>query len=147
LRQGFRCWLGDLFAADKLCKGWKIRVDDKQLFDTSPEKTVNGHLAVLDANNGTCAGVNNVVFYATTVAKDDNDLVLLLLPYHRLESLDPIADRFHIRLLGEWSECRWVFLGQPRHGEYHKVCLDFKNMEAKLIGVPWRLESVRAVKC
>jgi hypothetical protein len=59
------------------CRRSYVRIDHKEILDTTPENAVNSNLAILYADDGTRARIKGIVFCATTIRKDDNDFVAI----------------------------------------------------------------------
>jgi hypothetical protein len=69
---------GNSICICQLAPRWLVGVDHKKLVNPSPEHPVNEDLAPLDADDSTCPSICGFLFGAGPVAKDDNDLLLLV---------------------------------------------------------------------
>ncbi|KAI6766351.1 hypothetical protein HG530_007421 [Fusarium avenaceum] len=78
--------------------GLLICVDDKKLFFSSSQKTINLDLTIQNANHSTGAGIQNIIFVTATIAEDDNDLFPGILTDKGFKTGDPIRQGIHVRL-------------------------------------------------
>jgi hypothetical protein len=71
--------------------GLIICVDDKKLFLSSSQKTINLNFTIQNANYSTGTGIQNIILVTATIAEDDNDLFPGILTNEWLKTGDPIC--------------------------------------------------------
>jgi hypothetical protein len=58
---------------------WRVvGVDDQQFFFSASQEAINLDLAILDSNDCTRSGIQNLVLVSTSVTKDNNNLILVI---------------------------------------------------------------------
>jgi hypothetical protein len=129
----------------ELAHGRMVCVDNEQVVHPTPKNSIDEHLAPFDADNSAGTSICGFRFRAGPVAKDDDDLLLLVCADQGFKSLDPVDQCLDIGFRGVGAKYVGILMCLPGHGHYHQVCLRFDNVETKLEGIPGGFEFVRAV--
>lgn len=105
----------------------------------------------MDADDGTGTGIDCIAFDTSTVAKDDNDFLVLGSGVHTaaaaddgLKALDPVLEGLHVWLVGQLGEGSGILACEPGHRDDDEVGADLEDVIGELEGIPWGLKLVRA---
>jgi hypothetical protein len=122
-----------------------VCVDNEQVVHPTPKNSIDEHLAPFDADNSAGTRVCGFRFRAGPVAKDHDDLLLLVCANQGFKSLDPVDQCLDIGFCRVGAKYIGILMCLPGHGYYHQVCLCFDYVKTKLEGVPGGFEFVRTV--
>lgn len=127
---------------NELGEGGRFCVDDEEFFVATAQDAVDIDLSALDPDYGAGASIDSVAFGASTVAKHNDDLFVVLGPDERFESSDPVCQGIHVGLLWHPTKHPAFLSSEPSHRDDDKVGFHLENVESEFEGMPWRFKFV-----